>query len=113
MLGYASLMDIQAVVTYRFNTYVGWAISVGSLILGSFGIYLGRYLRWNSWDVISSPGRLLEDVAERLLHPSAHPTTYGVTIIFSIFLVLGYLLIFHFIHAYRKSIHASSSPLLL
>ena len=76
MLGFASLMDMQAVVTFHFNRYAGWAVSIGSLILGSFGIYLGRYLRWNSWDVISSPRGLLEDIAERLLHPSAHPTTY-------------------------------------
>lgn len=93
MLGYASLLDIQHIVTQRFNGFTGWVVAVGSLILGSFGIYLGRYLRWNSWDIISSPGGLFRDILERLTDPYAHSHTYGVTIVFSVFLVLGYLLL--------------------
>jgi uncharacterized membrane protein len=103
MLGYASLMDMQVVFTRHFNKWIGWMIAIGSLVLGSFGIYLGRYLRWNSWDVISSPTHLLKDISERVLDPSAHPQTYGVTIIFSAFLVFGYLLIVQFTRAYRQT----------
>ena len=101
MLGYASLMDMQSVLTKSFNRLTGWAVAIASLILGSFGIYLGRYLRWNSWDVISAPRGLLYDIADRIVDPMAHPQTYGVTIIFSTFLVLGYLLVFQFTHTYR------------
>lgn len=93
MLGYASLIDIQHVLSERFNNLIGWGVAIGSLILGSFGIYLGRYLRWNSWDVLSSPTNLFNDILDRVLNPMAHPQTYGVTIIFSVFLVVGYLLL--------------------
>ena len=103
MLGFASVMDMQAVITRHFNKWIGWTMAILSLIHGSFGIYLGRYLRWNSWDVISSPMDLLRDIASRVLDPIAHPQTYGVTIIFSAFLVIGYLLITQFASAYRKS----------
>jgi len=96
MLGYASLLDMQTVITRHFNQWIGWMVAIGSLVLGSFGIYLGRYLRWNSWDVIASPGGLLYDISDRILDPMAHPQTYGVTIIFSAFLVIGYLLIYQF-----------------
>lgn len=106
MLGYASLMDMQAVLTRHFNTWVGWVMAIGSLVLGSFGIYLGRYLRWNSWDVVSSPEGLLRDIAVRVLDPMDHPQTYGVTVVFSAFLVMGYLLIFQFTHAYRQTAHS-------
>jgi uncharacterized membrane protein len=100
MLGYASLLDMHSVATRHFNRWVGWMIAIGSLVLGSFGIYLGRYLRWNSWDVISSPTGLLHDISVRVLDPMAHPQTYGVTLIFSAFLVAGYLLIFHLTHTH-------------
>jgi uncharacterized membrane protein len=102
MLGYASLMDMQAVFARRFNKFTGWMIAIGSLVLASFGIYLGRYLRWNSWDVLTSPMGLLNDIAEMIIHPTLHPRTYGVTLIFSAFLVLGYLLILQFTRAYRQ-----------
>ena len=110
MLGYASLMDIQSVLTERFSKLLGWAIATGSLVLASFGIYLGRYLRWNSWDVVSSPLSLLSDILEMVANPSQHPRTYGVTIIFSAFLLLGYLLIAQFANAYRSNTDAVPSP---
>jgi uncharacterized membrane protein len=103
MLGYASLMDIHMVFARRFNKLTGWMIAIGSLVLASFGIYLGRYLRWNSWDVVSSPMGLVKDISDMVINPTLHPRTYGVTIIFSAFLVLGYLLILQFTRAYRHS----------
>jgi uncharacterized membrane protein len=103
MLGYASLMDIQSVIAQRFNKLIGWVIATGSLVLASFGIYLGRYLRWNSWDVVSSPLGLLKDISDVVVNPAQHPRTYGVTSIFSVFLLLGYLMIFHFANARATS----------
>jgi uncharacterized membrane protein len=104
MLGYASLLDMQAVVTRHFNQWVGWLVATGSLVLGSFGIYLGRYLRWNSWDVVSSPMGIIHDIYVRILDPMAHQHTYGVTLIFSVFLVIGYLLIYQFTRMHRHSV---------
>jgi uncharacterized membrane protein len=101
MLGYASLLDIHMIFTRHFGRLTGWVIAIASLVLGSFGIYLGRYLRWNSWDILYSPDALLLDIGDRLLHPTQHPSTYGVTIIFSLFLILGYILLFEFSRAHR------------
>lgn len=102
MLGYASLMDMQAIFSERFRPWVGWVISVGTLSLAGFGIYLGRYLRWNSWDVVSSPTGLLHDIATRVLNPMAHPQAYGVTILFSTFLLVGYVLLLQFPKVYAQ-----------
>ena len=106
MLGYASLLDMQSVITQHFNIWIGWAVAIGSLVLASFGIYLGRYLRWNSWDVISSPIGLLDDIYVRILNPMAHQHTYGVTIIFSAFLVIGYLLIFQLTQTHKHGLNS-------
>jgi uncharacterized membrane protein len=101
MLGYASVMDIQTIVTRHFSKLAGWGIALSSLILGSYGIYLGRYLRWNTWDIISSPTNLFLDIVNHFTHPFAHQRTFGVTIIFSLFLVLGYLLLLQIGTAFR------------
>lgn len=101
MLGYASLADIHLILNQRFNRFIGWAATLLFLILGGFGIYLGRYLRWNSWDVVSSPTGLIDDITSRILNPTGYPHTYGVTIIFSLFLILGYVLLQQFSRVYQ------------
>jgi uncharacterized membrane protein len=100
MVGYASLFDIQTVLSQRFNATVGWLAALASLSLAGFGIYLGRYLRWNSWDVVSAPEALIRDITDRIADPMAYPHTYGVTLVFSAFLVLGCVLIFQFSRVY-------------
>ncbi|MGH1364061.1 MAG: DUF1361 domain-containing protein [Calditrichia bacterium] len=90
-LGFLSLKQIQIFVQKRIGVITGWICVIGSLGLSSFGIYLGRYLRWNSWDVLSQPEGLFFDIADRLLNPGAHPKTFGVTILFTAFLLIVYL----------------------
>ena len=59
LMGYLSLIDVQGIVERNFNPIVGWLFAVVTLVLSGFGIYLGRFLRWNSWDVLTSPMLLL------------------------------------------------------
>ena len=91
LAAYVSLADVQHVVARRLGVRAGWAVAAGSLFLSGFGIYLGRELRWNSWDVVAAPGALLADVADRVLHPLAHPTTAVMTVVFGGMLMVGYL----------------------
>ena len=90
MLAYASLADMQRLVQQRLGTGAGWAFATLALLLSSFGIYLGRYLRFNSWDVLANPLTLFFDIAHRVLHPFAFPGTWGVTLVFGVFLLVGY-----------------------
>ena len=91
MLAYASLLDMQALVRRRLGPTAGWGFAAVALLLSSFGIYLGRYLRYNSWDVVTNPLTLFYDILHRVLHPFAFPGTWGVTLLFGVFLLLGYL----------------------
>ena len=90
MLAYASLSDMQGLVQRRLGTGAGWAFATVALLLSSFGIYLGRYLRFNSWDVLANPLTLFFDILNRILHPFSFPGTWGVTLVFGLFLLLGY-----------------------
>jgi uncharacterized membrane protein len=90
MLAYASLSDMQRLVQLRLGAWVGWVFATLALLLSSFGIYLGRYLRFNSWDVLTNPLTLFYDIVNRVLHPLSFPGTWGVTLVFGLFLLVGY-----------------------
>ncbi len=93
LLGFASLIDFQIIITKRFNRFIGWGFAITSLISGSFGIYIGRYLRWNSWDIVTNPFALFNDIIHILIHPLRNISVYGLTILLSTFLIVAYLTI--------------------
>ena len=90
LLGYLSLVDVQEIVARRFSPIVGWVFALVSLVLSGFAIYLGRFLRWNSWDVLFTPTLVLQ-IAGALMNPLAHLKPLSVTLVFGIILVLGYI----------------------
>ncbi len=69
LLGFLSLQRMHNLVMDRFGLWPGWLFAAGTLALSSFGIYVGRFLRWNSWDVFTSPRSLLADIGRNLLTP--------------------------------------------
>src|SRR5215218_6509325 len=91
LLGVVSLHLVQAVISRRLGKAQGWAAVVAILGLSGFGVSLGRFQRWNSWDLFSRPAALLADVASRVFNPLAHPRTTAVTVLMWSFLLLTYL----------------------
>ena len=59
-LGYVSLCLMQEIVAVRVGRFAGWFFVLGMLAFSSLGIYMGRFLRWNSWDVLRHPTQLFE-----------------------------------------------------
>jgi uncharacterized membrane protein len=55
------------------------------------GVYLGRFLRWNSWDLLLNPRGVLADVAYRLANPGDNLQTYGFVLLFGAILLVSYL----------------------
>ena len=55
------------------------------------GIYLGRFLSWNSWDLIFAPQDVFADVLVRVIHPVRFIQIYGVTLMFAAFLLVCYV----------------------
>lgn len=88
---FLSLLDIENILGKSIKSRYITLISIGLMFLGSFGIYLGRFLRWNSWDIISEPFKLIYDIGDRIINPFSHPRTWGVTILMGILLTIIYL----------------------
>ena len=91
LFGYLSLMDVQNVIDRRFSKTVGWAVACGSLMLCGFGIYVGRFLRWNSWNAITNPIQLVKSMIGVFIDSGTHPHPVPVTLIFGIGLIVGYM----------------------
>lgn len=91
LLGYLSLLDVHLVVEQKFGRTTGWIVAAGSLMLCGFGIYLGRFLRWNSWDAFVHPIRLSQNVAGQFIDPGSFPHPLAVTLIYGGGLSVGYL----------------------
>src|SRR5947208_2733914 len=66
LLGCTSLYLVHAVVRHRLGARTGWLGVLGALALTSAGVYVGRILQWNSWDLIVRPGQRLAEVAPGL-----------------------------------------------
>lgn len=91
LVGFISLCDLQEMLERRFGRLTANGFALAALTSAAFGIYVGRFLRWNSWDLLTRPRSLLSDVAHRVLDPLAHPTAVAVTVLLSVLLSLWYL----------------------
>ncbi len=82
LLGYISLYLVHKLMKQYFGSRVAYFIAQAVLLLSAFAIYLGRYLRWNTWDIVLNPLGLAFDVSERIINPGSYAYTFVVTGVF-------------------------------
>lgn len=86
MLGFSSLYVVHTELRKRVTSRAAWVLVGIIIFLCSFGIYLGRNLRWNSWDVLVNPAGILFDVSDHLIHPLSSGDLFTITVSFFILL---------------------------
>ena len=96
LLGLSSLFLVHAIARRLVGALDAWALVVAVLALSSFGIYLGRVQRWNSWDLVVHPQSLALQIGGGLLHPLNHPRPLGLTVLLTSFLLVSYLVLYSF-----------------
>lgn len=89
--GFYSIKLIQNVINKRASKKITNTIIIISLLLSSFGIYLGRVLRLNSWDVFTEPLKTLSTIFEHLFPITKNPVTYIIIILFTF--IQGFILL--------------------
>lgn len=92
-LAVASLDTMRRVVQGVAGSLLSWLFVLSVSGLTGLGIYLGRFLRWNSWDILHNPRSLLADLLAPLLDPRANLQSVGVTLLFA-GLLFGFYLTF-------------------
>lgn len=97
VLGFVSLLLMQSLVARRRGAAWSWAFVVAVMGLSSFGIYLGRFLRFNSWDVVAKPGQLYHGITA-FASGQSEPHHFAFLALFAVFLLIAYVLLYALTH---------------
>ncbi len=96
LLGIVSLYLMQEIVRKNFGKMLGWVFVFSVSLLSSIGVYLGRFLRWNSWDILNDPIQILRE-SWHLLR-DLNKSAVGFTALFTAFFLFIYLTLYAFGH---------------
>lgn len=92
LLGVLSVRQMERIFLPRLTLLSELLFLYPVMWLNALGIYIGRYLRYNSWDIVTDPFRLLRDIATLVIHPLRHQNVWDMVLCFSILMTLIYLL---------------------
>ena len=94
MLGFVSLYLVQSVVAARLGRVTGWLFIMGVAGLTGLGVFLGRFLRLNSWDVLWRPAILFQHADNFFADPFGDARPYVFSALFAVFLFIAYLMFY-------------------
>lgn len=100
-LGFASLLMVHRELLRRGARWSHGVVAC-ILLLCSFAIFLGRDLRWSSWDVVTNPTGVILNVSDQVVDPFGHPRGLNVTALFFVLLGTLYLAIWWLLPAAKK-----------
>lgn len=98
VLGFVSLFMMQSVVRRMYGQIASWLFIAGVAGLSGFGIYLGRFVRLNSWDLITRPLKLYHGVSNWAANPLANSNTFSFPLLFATFIFLAYVMLYTLTH---------------
>lgn len=101
IVGYLSVFIVHQELLKRLSKRRSFVLISGVFLLISFAMYIGRDLRWNTWDALFNAFSLMFDISDRLLNPGTHPQLFSATL--SLFAVLTsiYVVIWMLVRASR------------
>jgi uncharacterized membrane protein len=105
LLGFLSLYLMQQVVADKLGRLGGWVFVALAAVASGFGIYIGRFLRWNSWAILTNPLGLTYDLGYVVAHPRANYLGVVFPVLFATFMFLGYLMLYALTHLQSQRSH--------
>jgi uncharacterized membrane protein len=100
-LAVVSLLQVHRLVERRLGRMSGWFFVAAVAALTGLGVYVGRFLRWNSWDLLTRPAELVAEVLAWLLDPVSHLRGAVVALFFGAFFGVAYLMVLTLARALR------------
>lgn len=90
LLGMLSVRTIERIAGGIWGQGFSLILLFVVMWLNAFGVYIGRYLRFNSWDVITQPLSLFREMSWVLLHPLQHKMEWGMISSYAVFMLVLY-----------------------
>ena len=91
ILGFVSLNNVEQFLSKHITLKKVKLLIALSFLLCGFGVYLGRFLRFNSWDVFNNFDDLIVEISSRFIHPFQHTSTWSFSFLFAVMIALFYL----------------------
>ena len=102
LLGVISLYLMQDIILRSFGRVAGWVFVFTISALSSFGIYIGRFVRLNSWDILQNPAETAQEIFGIVIDPSRRLAAF--TLLYTFFFLFVFLLLYSFSHMLREQI---------
>lgn len=93
LCGVISLRRVEGVIERLRGKKLSVLLVFAVMWLNAFGIYIGRFLRFNSWDIITDPFSLAAEMIDMILHPFGYAYAWAMTVCYSVFMSFLYLTI--------------------
>lgn len=110
VLGFLSLFVMQRLVAMRYGWVAGWGFVAGVATLNGFGVYAGRFLRWNSWDVIVAPWAIAQEGTRWLLSMPHTPRAFLLPVLFALLMFVAYVMLYGLTHLGSAHAPATRQP---
>jgi uncharacterized membrane protein len=101
-LAFVSLINVENFLLHFYTLKLVQRYIALLLFFGAFGVYLGRFKRWNSWDIVTNPVSLFADIVGRFLNPFSHLYSWGIIF----FLTILYAVCWYFLKSITKLVKA-------
>ncbi|MGB8983658.1 MAG: DUF1361 domain-containing protein [Anaerolineales bacterium] len=108
LLGVISLYLMQDIIIRRFGRITGWIFVFVISALSSFGIYIGRFVRLNSWDILQDPAETTQEILGIIVDPSMRLAAF--TLLYTFFFMFIFLLLYSFSHMLREHTASTQDP---
>lgn len=112
--GFVSLELMHTYWNRHYHRTLGWILVSFIMLISLFGVYIGRFLRFNSWDIIHEPAHLLKEISLVIISPNNLPeltdtaralegtlygahsmNMYGFVALYFAFYMLLYVFLYH------------------
>ena len=109
LLGIISLYLMQDIIIRTVSRAAGWIFVFAISGLSSFGMYIGRFVRLNSWDILQDPAETAMEILGIVVDPSMRLAAF--ILLYTIFFLFVFLLLYSFGHMLREqTFRAQASP---
>ncbi len=109
LLGIISLYLMQDIILRTFGRVAAWIFVFAIMPLSSFGMYIGRFVRLNSWDILQDPAETAMSILGLVIDPSRRFAAF--ILLYTIFYLFVYLLLYSFSHMLsEQNLKARETP---
>lgn len=93
MLGLLSMFEVRNTLRQHVTIWQTEGFMLLAIGMSGFGVWLGRFQRWNSWDILANPLGLVRDLAHTMARRHELIDALGVSGLVGGMLLVGYAML--------------------